>query len=311
MSTENDQTTAAAAAPEATTETPATPELSGFQQDMDAEDRAGNGIADISEMLGLNELGSTEESKEEETKPEEAPAPEEVKAEEQPKPEEQKAEEGKKESLEDLLKQVLAERKQTEEPKKEEQPKQEQPFYKPVVPAELVEAMSADDPAVRQQALSIVVGGAMNRVRADMIKEMEGRFQVFQTQFPQQLQQQSLQQQEIRKQTQTFYDANPQFATTPERKKLVAMMGMQLAAELHKEGKYKGFTPEFQQQLAKQFSEATGIPAGKPAPAPKAEEKKEAKPKPVGFQAGGSPARSPAAGQPSLSDEIMDVVTFN
>src|SRR5690606_33992613 len=110
--------------------------------------------------------------------------------------------------------------------KEEAKPKEEdKPFYQPQVPPELVEAMGADDPRVRQQAMSIIVGGAMNKVRSDIIKEMEGRFQTFQTQFPQQLQQQTQQQEQVRQTTAKFYEDNPNFAASGERKQLVAMMG--------------------------------------------------------------------------------------
>ncbi len=280
------------------------------------EEVPGNGIQDIADLLGLSaeEPKKEEEAKKPEEqkpqvsgKPEEKPGaiPAQAPSNEAPKQEEQKTPEPGKE-LKDLLQQVLAEQKGEKKEEEQKAPEAEKPFYQPVVPKELMAAIEHEDPGVRQQGISALIGGAMNQVRRDLMAEFKGQLQAFGQQVPQVVEARQKLQDEALNSRKTFYEANPNFATTPERQQLVAMMGVQLAQQMGKD--YKGMTPEFQAKLAQTFEAATGIKAGKAPAAPKVPEVPPKKP--GGFQTGASPTRTSDPVQ-TLSDEIFDVVSMH
>lgn len=281
----------------------------------------GNSMDDIADLLdhAADEHNGGETPKPEEGKPE-------------PKPEEQAKPEGGKEgaeakpqtpkpgeevkpvveakpepSLKDVLKEVLAETKASEKPQEEAkpEPKADGPKYTPLVPDQIMAAIESEDPKVRQQGVSAMIGGAMNRVYADLKKEMESRIQAAMAQVPTILSSQQQVQEEAKKNHDTFYSENPNFGTSPARKKLVAQTALILAQQ---EGQnYKGFTPEFAAKLATEIESMTGLPKGKPQPKPQGEAPKPPKPK-LPFNAGNSGARTDGAGQMSLADEIADTI---
>lgn len=270
----------------------------------------GNGVQDIADLLGLSAAPPKPEGEvkpEGETKPQVQAKPEEkpgvqppvVPGDEAPK-DEVKPPEGEKD-LKTLLKEVIAEA-QPQEKKPEEKPAEpEKPFYQPKVPPELMAALEHEDPAVRQQGMSALIGGAMNKVRADVMATVQTLVQQAVASVPQTIETRQQAQAQAQEGRRVFYEANPAFAKSPKTQQLVAMMGMQLAQSMGKD--YQGFTPEFQAKLAQTFSEATGIPAGKAA-APTGEVK-GAKPPPR--MTGQVPTRSADPIQ-SLSDEILDLV---
>lgn len=300
---------------EQTQETETQPNLGGMGGE-------GNEISDISDLLGLaaeGEAAPKDEAKEktgEETPPaktqakpddgkgEQKPAPapvpgEEVKAGEEAKPAEQ--------SLKDVLKEVLAETRQ-EAPKVEEkieEKKPEAPHYNPVVPVEIMQGMESEDPEVRRHAVSAMIGGAMNKVRSDILAQLRGEFAQALSQVPQMITTQQTQAQEAAKFRQSFYEDNPNFATSEKRQQLVAYLAMDLAKRQIAAKTYKGTTPEFRAMLAKEVEDLTGIKAGKAPSQP--ETKKKDDPPPRKFQAGGSNTRTGEVTQ-SLSQEISDVI---
>lgn len=296
----------------AQTETPtsAAPETQiSTPSDFETAAGPGNGVQDIADLLGLSaEMPKTQEpaKSEGETKP-----PTQAKSDEKPEvipsamPDnavpkgEVKPPEGEKD-LKTLLKEVIAEAQPKVEEKKPEAPP-EKPFYQPAVPPELMAALEHEDPAVRQQGMSALIGGAMNKVRADVLASVQTIVQQAIATVPQTVESRQQAQVQAQEGRRTFYEANPAFAKSPKTQQLVAMMGMQLAQSMGAE--YKGFTPEFQAKLAQIFSEATGIPAGK-TQVPTGDVKGVKAPPRMTGQV---PTRSADPIQ-SLSDEILDLV---
>lgn len=308
--TQNNQATEASAtqAPaEAAAAAPSTEEVT-------AEAARAAELKDISDLLGLSdaqpkadEIAAAEAAKAAKPEGEADGGKGEQSTAPKPKPVEEvkPKEEAKEPSLKDVLKEVLAEAKVASKSEEAKAPKseEEQPKYTPAIPDELFQAIEHDDPATRRQALSIMIGGAMNRVYSDVRKEMQAAFADMRNQMPNVVQSVQQNATSLKKMHDDFYEENPNFGATPERKQLVAMVGIQLAQGLGKE--YKGFTPEFQKKLAETLQSMTGLPAGKVAAAKK-EEPKPVPPKK--FQSGGPPARV-NGGAPSLGDEIADVIS--
>jgi hypothetical protein len=295
-------------------------------QEQQNEAAPGNSFADIADLLGhAADVDPGADNGQEEKKPEGVDPSQTPKDEAQPeggkegtndqsqtpKPgEEQKPQSEAKPpepSLKDVLKEVMNEVK-AEAPKPQEQkpeePKPEGPKYSPLVPDEIMAAIESEDPKVRQQGVSAMLGGAMNRVYADLKKEMQVTMATVLQQVPTILQQQQSAQAEAKRNHDTFYSENPNFGTSEARKRLVAQTAIMLAQS---EGKaYKGFTPEFRTKLADQLQEMTGIPKGKAPQKEPAKETKPAKPN-NGFQAGNSGART-GGGEKTLADEIMETI---
>lgn len=224
-----------------------------------------------------------------------------------PKPGEEapKVEPATEQSLKDVLKEVLAESKTQPAPKTEEKKKDPGPQYNPNIPDELWAAMNHDDPGVRRQATNIMIGGAMSKVYEDLKKHVTAELATMAQQIPQILAQQETVKQKQKEAHDKFYGENPNFGSTPARKRLVTMLAMNLASEMNAAGTYKGTDDAFWAKLADVVVEATGIPKGKAAAAAAAPTKPPAKP---AFQAPAAPSRATEAGAPSLQEEIADVI---
>jgi len=220
---------------------------------------------------------------------------------EQPIPPEAKPPQVDNESLKDVLKQVLAENKQ-EAPAPAPQAQEEAPFYNPVVPTEIVQALASDDANIRQQGLSILVGGAMNKVRQDLVAVVRAEVQAAFSQVPSVFAQQQQQKSEGDKLRETFYEEHPNFGGNQARMQLVAMTAIQLAQNMGTA--FKGPDKPFRDALAKTLQDMTGIQAGKPAGGnpPKAEPQKK-----LPYQSGGSNTRAGEQTQ-NLQDEIWDTI---
>lgn len=290
-------------------------ETSSQDQQTEQQNREsdGNSDVDIAELLShaADSLGDNTE-KEEGEKPSKPDGNEQSdggaegdKDSQKPKPGDEgvKPEEKPQEqSLKDVLKEVLAERAPKEET--QEKPKQEEPKgpkYAPSVPNEIMAAMESEDPKVRQQGVSALIGGAMNKVYADLKAEVTSLVQQTFSQVPQILEQRETLSRQAAEFRETFYGENPEFGKSEPRKKLVAMTAVQLAQSMGKE--YKGFTPEFRTKLADAVSELTGLPKGKGAPGKPPEGQKPPKDK-QGFQAG---AKTPTRGsEPSAEDALRN-----
>lgn len=281
---------------------------------------SGNDLNDISELLeSVSAPKTTSEKSEEEaakasTKvpaaPESKTKDDGVKKEEETPPEDEPAKEESKTkeaepSLKDVLKEVLAESRQEAKPAEEKkEPPKEEPKYRPTIPDELFAALESEDPAQRRAGVSAMIGGAMNRVYSDLAKEMRASMQQIVAQMPQVIQSFQRQQDEVKAMHDTFYADNPNFGASPKFKQLVSMVAIQEAQKLGKE--YKGFTKEFQTHLAKTIEELTSVKAGK---LPSSNAPPKVPPKSKSFDAGKTTTRSEQ--QPSLSDEIMDIVQFH
>ncbi len=222
---------------------------------------------------------------------------------EKPIPAEEKPQLVDNESLKDVLKQVLAENRQEapQQPQQQAPAQAEAPFYNPVVPNEIVQALASDDPALRQQGLSVLVGGAMNKVRQDLISVVRAEVQAAFSQVPSVFAQQQQQKSEGDKLREVFYEENPNFGGNQNRMQLVAMTAIQLAQNLGQN--FKGPDANFRNLLAKTLEEMTGIKAGR-SEAPKNPPPPAKKPI---YQSGGSNTRS-SDGTTSLQDEIWDTI---
>jgi hypothetical protein len=216
-------------------------------------------------------------------------------------PEEEKPPAVDQESLKDVLKQVLAENKQ-EAPPQVQTPKEEPPFYNPVVPNEIVNALASDDANIRQQGLSVLVGGAMNKVRQDLVAVVRAEVQAAFSQVPSVFAAQQAQKSEGDKLREVFYEENPNFGGNQARMQLVAMTAIQLAQNMGPA--FKGPDAAFRTSLAKTLEDMTGIKAGK---VPGAPEKNPPPPKKPTYQSGGSSTRSGDSAT-SLQDEIWDTI---
>lgn len=221
--------------------------------------------------------------------PEEQAAP--IPPEEQPRP-------VSEESLKDVLKQVMSETRQEFPQQQPQAPQQEQPYYNPVVPPEIVQALSSEDMNLRQQGLSILIGGAMNKVRSDLSTMVRAEIQAAFNQVPNVFNQQQQQRAEGDKLREVFYEENPNFGGNQKRMQLVALTAMQLAQSMGQA--FRGPDKQFRDMLAKHVEEITGIKAGKANPNPPAPPQRR-------YQSGGSNTRS-ANANPSLQDEIWDVI---
>jgi len=202
------------------------------------------------------------------------------------------------ESLKDVLTQVLAEQRAAPAAAPAAQTQPEQPYYTPTVPMELINAVSSEDPNVRQQGVSIIIGGAMNKVRADLSAVIRAEVQAALNVVPNLMQYQQKQKEDGDNLRKTFYEEHPNFGGNPNRMKLVAMTAIELAQGMGKE--FKGPDKAFRDKLAATVEGMTGIKSGKAA------SPKDPPPKPR-YQSGGSPARGDD-GAPSLSQEIWDTI---
>lgn len=207
------------------------------------------------------------------------------------------------ESLKDVLKQVLAETRQEpiQQAPQQQAPQAEAPYYNPVVPAEIVNALASEDPAIRQQGMSVLVGGAMNKVRQDLISVVRAEVQAAFSQVPNVFAQQQQQKSEGDKLREVFYEENPNFGGNQARMQLVAMTAIQLAQNMGPQ--FKGPDVNFRNSLAKVLEDMTGIKAGKtnaPGNPPPPARKQP-------YQSGGSNTRS-ADGTQTLQDEIWDTI---
>lgn len=278
-------------------------------------------LNDISDLLSMDIGGDADPEtvdKNSQAKPGETPkplVPTEVKTEEKtispapsPVAEEKPTGEAKPQSeeLKTLLKDLVTEIKGEPAKPEPEAAKPEAPKYQPQIPDQIFAGLEHEDPAIRRQAMNAMIGGAMSKVYTDLKQEMQAHVQEAIGKVPNLVEASSQQKEALAKTRKDFYDENPEFeAKGPTMQRLVATLGIQLAQS--KGADYKGFTKEFQVELAKEVEKLTGVKAGKPTAKPKALEVKPVKAA-NGFQAGASSARDDNAGTQSLGDEIADTI---
>lgn len=281
---------------------------------------AGNSVADISELLGIEEktpegeqgggekttpapaqqpkekappAGGTEEQKLDANGNPAAPAP--TPSDEKPKPQ------GENEDLKSILKEVLAEQKKPAEPEKKPEPEAPKaPKYSPQIPPQLMQALEHEDPGVRQQGMAALIGGAMNRIYEDLTKEFSEKLKLELAEVRKQVPQDIQAQQELERKREElrtdFYGSFPEFGTTPKLRMLVGQVAINLAQSMGQN--YKGYNAEFKSLLEKELRELTGIQ-------PKTPEKPTPGKKP------GTPALKPTPGarsEPSAAQTLIDEI---
>lgn len=186
-----------------------------------------------------------------------------------------------------------------------ETPAETKPRYDFTVPDEVVDALGAEEPAVRKRAVNALMSGLANKLAQDFGSALAAVAQHAEEQAVQKVMAQIQQEEGVRTVRQDFYDTHKDLKVLADNLPPFDGMVWQVAQQVVQATGKKGYDPEVRDQTAAIIKLQLGLvkPGETSTPAPAANGGRQ--PRPGQFSAGGSSSRPNGAAE---GNEFMAVV---